>query len=80
MATIAFYGPDLSRATKAAVGVIPASAMRAGNVSITASRSARSMRCQRAISGSVRPHPKQRLVLGSIMQIAVHGVSWLILE
>jgi hypothetical protein len=27
---------------------------------------------------SVRPQPKQRLVLGSIMQTAVHGVSMLI--
>jgi hypothetical protein len=40
--------------------------MRAGNSAITASRSALSMRCQRAISGSVRPQPKQRLVLWSI--------------
>ena len=53
--------------------------MRAGNSAITASRSALSMRCQRAISGSVRPQPKQRLVLGSIIQTAMHGVSLLIL-
>jgi hypothetical protein len=26
----------------------------------------------------VRPQPKQRLVLGSIMQTAIHGVSMLI--
>jgi len=32
----------------------------------------------RAISGKLRPQPKQRLVLGSIMQTAMHGVSWLI--
>ena len=32
----------------------------------------------RAISGSVQPQPKQRLVLGSIMQTAMHGVSLLI--
>ena len=55
----------------------PASAIRAGNVSMIASRSALSIRCQRAISGSVRPQPKQRLVLGSIMQTAMHGVSML---
>jgi hypothetical protein len=36
--------------------------------------------CQRAISGSVRPQPKQSLVLGSIMQTAIHGVSLLIVE
>jgi hypothetical protein len=30
---------------------------------------------QRVISGSVRPQPKQRLVLGSSMQTAMHGVS-----
>jgi hypothetical protein len=45
---------------------------------MTARRSARSIRCQRAISGSVLPQPKQRLLLGSIMQTAMHGVSWLI--
>ena len=33
------------------------------------------MPCQRAILGSVRPRPKQGLVLGSIMQTAIHGVS-----
>ena len=59
-------------------GTSPASAMRAGSSAITACRSALSMRCQRAISGSVRPQPKQRLVLGSIMQTAMHGVSLLI--
>ena len=42
------------------------------------SRSALSMRCQRAISGKLRPQPKQRLVLGSIMQTAMHGVAMLI--
>jgi hypothetical protein len=36
------------------------------------------MRCHCAISGSVRPQPKQSLVLGSIMQTAIHGVSLLI--
>ena len=56
----------------------PASAIRAGSCAISASRSALSMRCQRAISGSVRPQPKQRLVLGSIIQTAIHGVSMLI--
>jgi hypothetical protein len=61
-----------------AIWASPASAMRAGNPSMTDSRSARSIRCQRAISGSVRPQPKQRLVLGSIMQTAIHGVSLLI--
>ena len=58
--------------------VSPASAMRAGSTSITARRSALSIWCQRAISGSVRPQPKQRLVLGSIIQTAMHGVSLLI--
>src|ERR1700729_3326108 len=52
--------------------------MRAASSAITACRSALSMRGQRAISGSVRPQPRQRLVLGSIMQMAMHGVSWLI--
>ena len=51
----------------------PASAMRCS--AITARCSAPSMPCQRAILGSVRPRPKQGLVLGSIMQTAVHGVS-----
>jgi hypothetical protein len=54
--------------------------MRAASSAITACRSALSIRCQRAISGKVRPQPKQRLVLGSIMQMAMHGVSILILE
>jgi hypothetical protein len=54
--------------------------MRAGSSAITACRSALSIRCQRAISGSVRPQPKQRLVLGSIIQTAMHGVSMLIEE
>jgi hypothetical protein len=40
--------------------------MRSGNCAITARRSVLSILCQRAISGSVRPQPKQRLVLGSI--------------
>ena len=61
-----------------AIGCNPASDMRAGNSAMTDSRSALSMACQRAISGSVRPQPKQRLVLGSIMQTAIHGVSLLI--
>lgn len=52
--------------------------MRAGNNAITASRSALSIACQRAISGKVRPQPKHSLVLGSIMQTATHGVSLLI--
>jgi hypothetical protein len=56
----------------------PACSIRAGNSAITLSRSVLSMRCQRAISASVRPQPKQRLVLGSIMQTAIHGVSMLI--
>jgi len=38
------------------------------------------IRCHRAISGNVRPQPKHRLVLGSIIQTAMHGVSLLILE
>jgi hypothetical protein len=53
----------------------PASAMRCGNSAITAHFQALSMPCQRAILGSVRPRPKQGLVLGSIMQTAIHGVS-----
>ena len=53
----------------------PASAMRCHNSAITARCSAPSMPCQRAILGSVRPRPKQGLVLGSIMQTAIHGVS-----
>src|ERR1700751_4944957 len=53
--------------------------MRWASSAITACRSGLSMRCQRAISGSVRPQPKQRVVLGSIIQTAMHGVSWLIL-
>lgn len=52
----------------------PASAMRCGNSAITA-RSALSMPCQRAILGSVRSWPKQGVVLGSIMQTAIHGFS-----
>jgi hypothetical protein len=56
----------------------PASAIRAGKCAMIANRSALSMRCQRAISGNVRPQPRQRLVLGSIMQTAMHGVSVLI--
>ena len=52
--------------------------MRAGNNAISASRSALSMACQRAISGKVRPQPKHSLVSGSIMQTATHGVSLLI--
>lgn len=62
----------------AATGVSPASAMRAGKWAMTASRSALSMACQRAISGKVRPQPKHSLVFGSIMQTATHGVSLLI--
>jgi hypothetical protein len=53
----------------------PAPAMRCGNSAITARFQAPSMPCQRAILGSVRPRPKQGLVLGSIMQTAIHGVS-----
>jgi hypothetical protein len=53
----------------------PASAMRCGNSAITARCSALSMPCQRAISGSARPRPKQGLVLGPIMQTAIHDVS-----
>jgi hypothetical protein len=53
----------------------PASAMRCGNFAITARCSALSMPCQRAILGTEQPRPKHRLVLGSIMQIAIHGVS-----
>jgi hypothetical protein len=53
----------------------PAPAMRCGNSAITARFQALSMPCQRAILGSVRPRPKQGLVLGSIMQTAIHGVS-----
>jgi hypothetical protein len=49
--------------------------MRCGNSAITAHFQALSMPCQRAILGSVRPRPKQGLVLGSIMQTAIHGVS-----
>ena len=54
--------------------------MRGRNSAITACRSALSIRCQRAISGNVRPQPKQRLLLGSIIQTAVHGVSLLIVK
>ena len=64
--------------TAAAMHGRPASRIRCGSSAITARRSAPSMRCQRAISGRVRPQPKQRLVLGSIIQTAMHGVSWLI--
>jgi len=54
----------------------PASAMRCGNSAIITARSpALSMPCQRAILGGVRPRPKQRPILGSIMQTAIHGVS-----
>jgi hypothetical protein len=63
-----------------AIGCKPASVMRAGSIAMTASRSALSIACQRAISGNVRPQPKQRLVLGSIIQTAMHGVSLLIQE
>jgi hypothetical protein len=59
-------------------GTRPASAMRSGSRAMTARRSVLSIRGQRAISGSVRPQPKQRLVLGSMMQTAMHGVSSLI--
>jgi hypothetical protein len=52
--------------------------MRCGNSAIAARRSALSMPCQRANSGSVRPQQKKEPVLGSIMQIAMHGVSWFI--
>ena len=52
--------------------------MRAASPYMTANRSAVSMRCQRAISGNVRPQPKQSLVLGSIIQTAIHGDSLLI--
>lgn len=61
-----------------ATGVSPAVRMRAGKRAMSASRSALSMACQRAISGKVRPQPKHSLVLGSIMQTATHGVSLLI--
>jgi hypothetical protein len=53
----------------------PVSAMRCGNSVTKARCSALSMPCQRAISGSIRPRPKQGLVLGSVMQTAIHGVS-----
>jgi hypothetical protein len=53
----------------------PASAIRPGKVAMIASRSALSRRCQRAIYGKVRPQPKQRPLLGSMMQTAMHGVS-----
>ena len=59
-------------------GTRPAPAMRSASCAITARRSVPSIRGQRAISGSVRPQPKQRLVLGSMMQTAMHGVSSLI--
>jgi hypothetical protein len=49
--------------------------MRCGNSAITARCLALSMPCQPAIIGSVRPRPKQGLVLGSIMQAAIHGAS-----
>ena len=67
-----------SRSGSVAIVGNPASAMRCGNSAMTPRRSALSMRCRCAISGSVGPQPKQRLVLGSIMQTAIHGVSWLI--
>src|SRR3954447_15932596 len=54
----------------------PASAMRCGHSAIITARSpAPPMPCQRAILGGVRPRPKQRPILGSIMQTAIHGVS-----
>jgi hypothetical protein len=49
--------------------------MRVSSVAMMLRRSALSMRPQRAISGSVRPHPKQSLALGSMTQMATHGVS-----
>jgi hypothetical protein len=52
--------------------------MRSGKDVITSRRSALSIRDHRAISGSVRPQPKQRLVLGSMIQTAMHGDSLLI--
>lgn len=45
---------------------------------MTVRRALLSIRGQRAISGSVRPQPKQRLVVGSMWQMAMHGVSSLI--
>jgi hypothetical protein len=61
-------------------GTRPASVMRCASRAMTVRRSVLSIRGQRAISGSVRPQPKQRLVLGSMMQTAMHGVSSLIRE
>ena len=42
---------------------------------MTDSRSALSIACQRAISGRVRPHPRQSFVFGSMKQTAIQGVS-----
>lgn len=49
--------------------------MRFGSVAINDVRSAESIRDQRAISGNVRPQPRQRSVFGSMKQTAMHGVS-----
>jgi hypothetical protein len=49
--------------------------MRCGNSAITVRCSALSMPYRRAILGSARPRPKQGLVLGPIMQTAIHDVS-----
>ena len=54
---------------------MPASAMRCGSLAMTARRSDELSECHWAISGSVRPQPKHRLVRGSIMQTAMQGVS-----
>jgi hypothetical protein len=71
--------PLLRSASVAGCGS-PASAMRLASSVMTACRSELCIRCHRAISGNVRPQPKQRLVLGSIIQTAMHGVSLLILK
>ena len=64
-----------SRSGSVAIVGKPASAMRCGNSAITVRCSALSTPCQRAIVGSARLRPEQGLVLGSIMQTAIHGVS-----
>ena len=64
-----------SRSGSVAIAGKPSSAMRCDYSAITARCSALSMPRPRAILGRARPRPKQGLVLGSIMQTAIHDVS-----
>jgi hypothetical protein len=66
---------DYSRLSRPDIGGNPAARIRCGSSAINARRSSPVILLQRVISGSVRPQPKQRLVLGSSMQTAMHGVS-----